>query len=72
MTTECYHCGTSIDTGHEEHYYCRCGGTYTALCTQDHLSNRNCPECGKRLKHRDDSYQKKPFDSPGTRGLLGF
>lgn len=72
MTRTCYYCGKSIDSDHDEHYYCKCDGVYTAVCTQDYLSKSDCPRCGKPLKHRDDSYQKKPFNSPGSRGLLGF
>jgi hypothetical protein len=72
MTRSCHYCGASIDTRHDEHYYCKCGGSYTAVCTWDHIANKRCPQCGEKLKHRDDSYQKKVFESPGTRELLGF
>lgn len=72
MTRECYYCGVKIDTGHDEHYYCKCAGSYKAVCVKDHLSHERCPECGKPLHHKDPSYQKRVFKSPGDRGLLGF
>lgn len=70
MTKECARCNTKMDTDNDAHY--RCKTHDYVICEECHKRQTTCPHCGKRLTHQSDSYQKRAFDDPAGRGLLGF
>lgn len=70
MTKTCARCGRTIDTAHDGHYRCETHGYY--LCEDCYRTGDRCPICSGSLQHEEDSFTKRTFEEPGTRGLLGF
>jgi len=73
MTKHCAICGKTIDPEHDAHFRCRELSHNLYLCPScSKKSNSSCPVCGQRPLQYEESITKSVFESPGTRGLLGF
>jgi hypothetical protein len=70
MTKRCATCNTKLDTAHDGHYHCKKHDYY--ICEECHKTQTTCPHCGTTLAHHPESYQKRAFNDPCARGLLGF